>query len=237
MTIGTRIREQRIKKDINQTNLAKIAGSSSQMISLIESDKNKPTLELLTELSKIFGVTTDYLLTGSEGITEISAEEKEVIEIMRLDDAFKNAVKQAINFKKRTISYLNNYKPTEAHLAQRKICMSNFETIDAVIDALDKENEFPDNYETYGDVVNELLEMGSTDKVFAFHDDHLGLKDSLSDEFLNSEISDDNNQKYESEIVDVLEQAEIIIPLFEKELSEDDIEEIIEDKRSRGDNS
>jgi transcriptional regulator with XRE-family HTH domain len=109
MTIGTRIRELRIKKEINQTNLAKIAGSSSQMISMIESDKSKPTLELLTELSKIFGVTTDYLLTGSEGITEISADEKEVIEIMRGNDDFKKAVKQAASFQKKAVSYLGNY--------------------------------------------------------------------------------------------------------------------------------
>lgn len=40
--------------------------------------------------------------------------------------------------------------------------------------------------------------------------------------------------KFESEIEAVLEQANIIIPLFQRELSEEDIEEIKEDKISRG---
>ena len=117
MTIGIRMKELRIKKEINQTSLAKLAGTSSQMISLIEADKNKPTLQLLTKLSEIFGVSTDYLLTGKEGTGEISPEEREVLEIMREDKAFKKAVTQAAEFKKKAINYLGSYPHHQAHAA------------------------------------------------------------------------------------------------------------------------
>ena len=117
MTIGIRMKELRIKKEINQTSLAKLAGTSSQMISLIESDKNKPTLQLLTKLSEIFGVTADYLLTGKEGTNEISKEEQEVIEAMREDSAFKEAATQAVKVKKKAINYLGGYTHNHAHAA------------------------------------------------------------------------------------------------------------------------
>lgn len=108
MTLGTRIKELRIKQNLNQTNLAKLVKSSSQMISMIEADKNKPTLELLTELSSLFGVSTDYLLTGKEGTTEISSEEQELINLYREDSQIRKALKNTLELKKKALDQLGS---------------------------------------------------------------------------------------------------------------------------------
>lgn len=114
--------------------------------------------------------------------------------------------------------------------------MEKFESIEDVAQSLGDGGPFnPDvNFETIEEVVDALVDRGNTDKVFVRHDDHLGLKDRLSEGFLKSPLSDIDKPEFESDIEAVLEQANIIIPLSERELSEDDIEEIKEDKISRG---
>ena len=89
-------------------------------------------------------------------------------------------------------------------------------------------------YETVEELVDALIDLGNTDKVFVQHDDHLGLKDGLSSEFLNSSLDDAENEEFESQLEEVLDQANIIIPLSERTLTEDDVEEIEEDKMYRG---
>jgi hypothetical protein len=111
-----------------------------------------------------------------------------------------------------------------------------FKDLDEVAEALGDGGPFnPDTeYETIGDLVDDLVALGKTDKVYAFHDDHMGLKDDLSDDFLSSRLEGLDVDKYESEIKKVIDQADIIIPLSNEDLSEEDIEEIREDKISRG---
>lgn len=89
-------------------------------------------------------------------------------------------------------------------------------------------------YQTTGEVVDELVRLGSTDKVYAFHDDHLGLRDNLSREFLRSPLSDADHPRFESERENVLEQANRIISLWERELSDYDLEDIRDDQIYRG---
>jgi hypothetical protein len=111
-----------------------------------------------------------------------------------------------------------------------------FKDIEEVAKALGDGGPFnPEKeYETVGALVDDLVDLGKTDKVYAFHDDHMGLKDYLSDDFLRSPLDNLDADKYESEIEKVVDQANIIIHLSEKELSEEDIEEIREDKIYRG---
>ena len=90
-------------------------------------------------------------------------------------------------------------------------------------------------YETVEELVDALVELGNKGEVFVYHDDHLGLKDDLCYEFLNSSLKD-IDEKFECQVERVLREANIIIPLSKRELSEDDIEDIIEDKQSRGAN-
>lgn len=114
--------------------------------------------------------------------------------------------------------------------------MKKFESIEDVAKALGDGGLFnPDvNYETIEEVVDALVDLGNTDKVYVRHDDHLGLKSELSEAFLKAPLNDIDKPEFESDIEAVLEQANIVIPLSERELSEDDSEEIREDKISRG---
>jgi len=121
MKIGDRIEKLRTEKWISQTALAKIVGSSSAMISLIEANKNKPTLDLLENLTAFFEVSADYLLTGKEEQsspkTRFSEEEEQVIDLYRKDPDLKEALKKVLNTKKKAISYLGSYKQASHHAA------------------------------------------------------------------------------------------------------------------------
>ena len=68
MSLGQRVRERRIALDITQQGLANALEVTSQHVSLIEQDKVAPSIALLTKLAKELGVSTDYLLSGQEGI-------------------------------------------------------------------------------------------------------------------------------------------------------------------------
>ena len=114
MKMGERIKELRKNKGLNQSKLAKAVNSSTAMISVIEASKSKPTLDLLTELSEFFQVSTDYLLTGKEGTNEISAEEREILDVLRKDEAMTNAVMEVAKVKKKAISYLSGYTEINA---------------------------------------------------------------------------------------------------------------------------
>ena len=68
MTLGQRIIERRKILKITQQELAQALGVTAQHISAIEQDKGAPSLSLLPKLAKELGVSTDYLLSGEEGI-------------------------------------------------------------------------------------------------------------------------------------------------------------------------
>ncbi len=68
MTIGQRIRKRRQALKITQQELAKALGVTPQHISGIEQEKRSPSLPFLSKLAEELGVTTDYLLSGKEGI-------------------------------------------------------------------------------------------------------------------------------------------------------------------------
>lgn len=89
-------------------------------------------------------------------------------------------------------------------------------------------------FDTVGELVDALVNLGNTDEVIAFHDDHLGLKDNLPDAFLKAPLHSVDDDEFASEIDAVLEQANTIFPLADRELSEDDQDDIDEDRRSRG---
>lgn len=62
MSIGSTIRELRKERNMSQSDLAKLLFTSQDTISLWEVGKSYPDLKSLIELTKIFGVTADYLL-------------------------------------------------------------------------------------------------------------------------------------------------------------------------------
>ncbi|BBT05392.1 TPA: hypothetical protein ACRTM4_004606 [Aeromonas hydrophila] len=111
-----------------------------------------------------------------------------------------------------------------------------FESLEDVAQVLGDGGPFsPDiEYETVEQLVDGLVSLGNTDEVFVNHDDHLGLKSSLSNEFLATSLSDLDTEAFSEEIEQVLEQANIIISLSARELSEEDLDDIREDRLYRG---
>lgn len=62
MSIGENIKGLRVEKNMTQTQLASMLFISQDTISLWERNKSLPDVKSLINLSKIFNVTTDYIL-------------------------------------------------------------------------------------------------------------------------------------------------------------------------------
>lgn len=54
----------RVKKDLNQKDLADIIGATNSQISNWESGKVTPSIDVLKKLSEVLDVTIDYLVKG-----------------------------------------------------------------------------------------------------------------------------------------------------------------------------
>lgn len=68
MSLGQRVRRQRQALKLTQQQLAVSLGLTSQHLSAVEQDKRSPSLSTLAKLAEELGVSTDYLVTGKEGI-------------------------------------------------------------------------------------------------------------------------------------------------------------------------
>lgn len=71
--LGVRIQELRNAHGWSQVELAKRLGVAKQTVSNWENENIQPSIEMLLRLSKIFGVTTDYLL-GLENMKRLSID-------------------------------------------------------------------------------------------------------------------------------------------------------------------
>lgn len=99
-TMGERIREARIRKEIYQSKLAELVGvKSAAVISNWEKDINKPDADKIVKLCEVLGVSASYLLDYS-GNGDFSAEPHEIEYIKKyrfLDDYGKEAVDWILN--------------------------------------------------------------------------------------------------------------------------------------------
>jgi len=101
MQIGSHVRAKRIALGLSQEDLATELGVKHQHVSRIELGDATPSLETLLRLSRILGVSTDYLLTGQQttppdvagairAAPDISASAKRhlvgIVEQLRTDD-------------------------------------------------------------------------------------------------------------------------------------------------------
>lgn len=71
--LGARIQELRTAIGCSQVDLSKKLSVAKQTVSNWENDNIQPSIEMLVRLSKLFGVTTDYLL-GLEQTPRLSME-------------------------------------------------------------------------------------------------------------------------------------------------------------------
>ena len=89
-SLGQRIRKKRQILKITQQDLAQAVGMTPQHISAIEQDKWSPSLAILPKLAEVLGVSTDYLLSGREGIIT------DVIPAIKADKTLPLKVKRAL---------------------------------------------------------------------------------------------------------------------------------------------
>ena len=94
---GSRLKNLRIQNKLTQDELAKKIGVTKSVISAYENDLRLPSFSTLISISKVFSVTTDFLL-GIE-----NTDNKQIIDLSGLTDkeisALRNLVK-AIKRKK-----------------------------------------------------------------------------------------------------------------------------------------
>ena len=86
--LNERIRDLRVARSWSQVDLAKKLGVSKQSVSNWENDNILPSIEMLVKLSRVFGVSTDYLL---------GLDSRKFVEITALSDDELAHVQQLIN--------------------------------------------------------------------------------------------------------------------------------------------
>lgn len=72
MTLGEKLKEIRKRFGLSQEQLAEIMNVSRQAITKWENDAGIPDVSNLQELSKVFGITVDYLLNDDNGLPALS---------------------------------------------------------------------------------------------------------------------------------------------------------------------
>jgi transcriptional regulator with XRE-family HTH domain len=72
MTLGQKLKEIRKRFGLSQEALAEIMNVSRQAITKWESDNGLPDVRNLQELSKVFGITVDYLLNDENQLPALS---------------------------------------------------------------------------------------------------------------------------------------------------------------------
>lgn len=66
MTVGERIKDQRVQKKLTQTDLAKLVGLTYIQIGRYETGKSNPSADVLNRLALALDTTTDFLMKGNE---------------------------------------------------------------------------------------------------------------------------------------------------------------------------
>ncbi len=84
-TIGNRISKYRKEKGFTQEELASMLGVSSQAVSKWENDISCPDIQLLPQLCRILGISTDELLTGSrDEVRLVPVEQRKSVDKLTL---------------------------------------------------------------------------------------------------------------------------------------------------------
>lgn len=95
LLIDERIKELRGKSGLTQKQLAKRVGVTRTTVNSWEMALSAPSCNYLAELSKVFGVSADYLLNLDDGIkvdiADLNNREQEMV--MQLVDYFKTSKK------------------------------------------------------------------------------------------------------------------------------------------------
>lgn len=102
-TIGNRLKELRTDRNMTQQELANKMGVKRQIINYYENDNRQPKIDDIKELSKIFGVTSDYLLCSTDFknfddlVNNMQSTEKLIDYINRLDKEDNEVLSATLN--------------------------------------------------------------------------------------------------------------------------------------------
>lgn len=83
MTMGDRLRELRLKKNISQEEVARHIGITRSAYSHYEINNRQPVYETLIKLAAFFGVSLDYII-GGEPVHPSGQVSPDTVEIIRL---------------------------------------------------------------------------------------------------------------------------------------------------------
>lgn len=98
--IGNRIKQVRTKKGITQEELAEMLGVSPEYCSKIECGKTKINLERLSQISVIFDIEIEYLISGTVYESKFYLKEDIADSISKLDSCKLKAINDIINIVK-----------------------------------------------------------------------------------------------------------------------------------------
>ena len=108
MSFGKRLNEIRKKKGFSQEELASLLGTKGPAIGRYERGVAKPTIEVASKLSKILGISLDYLV----GNTDRELDEptlNRILEIQKLPEDIKEKVYYFIDVS------IKDYKTSKAY--------------------------------------------------------------------------------------------------------------------------
>lgn len=97
MTMGDRLRELRLRKNLSQEEVAKQIGVTRSAYSHYEINNRQPVYETLKKLAVLFNVSLDYIIGGEpvKPETQVTPEAIEIIRILNSMDQDKR--KQSID--------------------------------------------------------------------------------------------------------------------------------------------
>lgn len=89
--LGTRIAMLRKNQGMSQQELAERLGLSASAVGMYEQGRREPPCQILVALAKLFGVSTDFLLTGDLSAAEDRKIMKEATEKLQTKLFFREA--------------------------------------------------------------------------------------------------------------------------------------------------
>ena len=95
-------------------------------------------------------------------------------------------------------------------------------------------SDYDGEYRFVLQLVEKIIQMGLTPKVYSVHDDFLGMRTGLSNEFMNSSIEFADCPSFSEDAAYLLSEASIVIRLFNRTMTPYDFDVIDEDRRQIG---
>ncbi len=102
IVMGERVKELRNKSRYTQTDLAKLLGVTKSTVAAYENDSRLPSYDVLVRMSRVFKVTTDYLILGNEGVPTINVSglsREQMYYVTKMIEGFQieNLVREIVN--------------------------------------------------------------------------------------------------------------------------------------------